>query len=111
MSRVAGPSGDSMQTLLVGSTQVVATPTVVVDAPSCEETKQAFDEVSSVLQSVSTQQMTSQVAMSSLALEMEQMKKERADEAASMAQVKATLERTLSASSSLEMQMGQAEAQ
>ena len=39
MSRMSGPSGVLEQTVPVASMQVVATPTVVVDAPSCAKTK------------------------------------------------------------------------
>ena len=65
LSRVARYSSESGQKVPVESTQVIMTPTVVVDAPSLAETKQAFDEVLPVLQSISTQQTTAQAAMSS----------------------------------------------
>ena len=51
---VAGTSRIAQTTVPVESTEVVAAPTIVVDAPTREETKQAFDEVSSALHSVSS---------------------------------------------------------
>ena len=51
-SGVAGRSGSPAPTVPVQSTQVVAAPTVPVDCTiACGETKQAFDEVSSVVNS------------------------------------------------------------
>ena len=55
-SVVAGPSGGRAATTVpVQSTEVIATPTVPVDAPTRAETKQAFAEVSSALRDVSSQ--------------------------------------------------------
>ena len=54
-SRVAGTISARQSGIPVESMEVVAAPTMVVDAPTREETKQAFDEVSSVLHSVSSQ--------------------------------------------------------
>ena len=53
-SGVVGPSGSVAPTIPVQSTEVIATATVPIDAPSREETRQAFDEVSSALHSVSS---------------------------------------------------------
>ena len=53
-SGVAGPSAKPATTVPVQSTEVVAAPTVPVDAPSRAETKQAFEEVSSALRNVSS---------------------------------------------------------
>ena len=44
-SGVAGTSRSVRPTVPVQSTEVVAMPTIVVDAPSRAETKQAFDNV------------------------------------------------------------------
>ena len=53
-SGVAGPSAKPATTIPVQSTEVVAAPTVPVDAPSHVETKQAFEEVLSALRNVSS---------------------------------------------------------
>ena len=109
ISRVAGPSGDSVRTVPVESTKVLVAPTMVVDAPSHVETKQAFVEVSSALHSVSLQHDAVHTEMEQLSRGMEQMRMERAGELETTAQVKETLQRTMSASSLLEAQLGQAE--
>ena len=111
VSGVAGPTRTHSQTVPVKSTQVVAAPTILVDAPSRAETKQAFDEVSSALQSVSSQHEAVRVEMQGLALGMERMRQERAGTMETTAQVQATLQRTLSASSLLETCVGQIEEQ
>ena len=110
-SGVAGTSGASKVTIPVESTEVVAAPTIVVDAPTRSETKQAFDEVSSVLHSAASQQQEMRAEMETLSRGMEQMRLERAGELETTAQVKETLIRTMSASSSLEARLGQAEIQ
>ena len=51
-STVAGPSQTS-PTVMVQSTQIIASPTIPMNAPTREETKQAFEEVSLALQVVS----------------------------------------------------------
>ena len=66
-SGVAGRSGSPAPTVPVQSTQVVAAPTVPVDAPSRAETKQAFDEVSSVLRTVSSEHAEVRSEMQGLA--------------------------------------------
>ena len=111
LSGVAGPTRTHSQTVPVESTQVVAAPTVRVDSPSRAETKQAFDEVSSALQSVSSQHEAVRAQMQGLALGMEQMRQERAGTMETTAQVQATLQRTLSTSSLLEARVGQTEEQ
>ena len=73
-SAVASPSA----TVPVESMQVVAAPTIVVDAPSCEETKQAFAEVSSALQQTSSVQEEVHAEMQSLATGMEELRHTRA---------------------------------
>ena len=60
-SHVASP------TIPVQSTEVVATPTLVVDAPLRVETKQALEEVSSAFCAVSSQQEVVQSGMQELA--------------------------------------------
>ena len=73
-SAVASPSA----TTPVESTQVVAAPTIVVDAPSREETKQAFVEVSSVLQQASFAHEEVKSEMKSLATGIEELRRTRA---------------------------------
>ena len=89
----------------------MATPTIVVDAPSRAETKQAFEEVSSAVRAVSSQHEVVQSGMQELASGVEELRRARAGDVKTTAQVQATLQRTLSASSSLEMRLGQTEAQ
>ena len=105
MSRAVSP------TVPVQSNEVVAMPTIMVDAPSRTETKQAFDEVSSVFRAVSSQHEVVQLGMQQLAIGVEELRRARVGDVETMAQVQATLQRTLSASSSLEMRLGQTEEQ
>ena len=95
----------------VQSTEVVATPTIVVDAPSHAETKQAFDEVSLAFCAVLSQQEVVQSGMQQLAIGVEELWRARAGDVETTAQVQATLQRTLSALSSFEMRLGQMEEQ
>ena len=106
-SGVSGPSG----TVPVESTEVVAAPTIVVDAPSREETKKAFEEVSSVLQQASSAHEEVRTGMQSLASDIESLRRKQAGDVETTAQLQQTLQRTLSASSSLEMRVGQTEQQ
>ena len=110
-SGVAGSSRAVSPTVPVQSTEVVATPTIVVDAPSRAETKQAFAEVSSAFRTVSSQQEAVQSGMQELASGVEALRRARQGDVETTAQVQATLQRTLSASSSLEMRLGQTEEQ
>ena len=105
-SGVAGSSRAVSPTVPVQSTEVVVTPTVVVDAPSRAETKQAFAEVSSAFRAVSSQQDAVQSGMQELASGVEALRRARQGDVETTAQVQATLQRTLSASSSLEMRLG-----
>ena len=89
----------------------MATPTLVVDAPSRAETKQAFKEVSSAFRAVSSQQEVVQSGMQELASGVEALRRARAGKVETTAQVQAMLQWTLSASSSLEMRVGQREEQ
>ena len=67
--------------------QVVATPTIVVDAPSCEETKQAFAEVSSALQQASSAHEEVRIGMQSLAIGIEELRRTRAGDVETTAQL------------------------
>ena len=106
---VAGMSRAQSGTLQVESTEVVVPPTVMVDAPTRAETKKAFDDVSSVLHSVSSQHEAVRTEMASLSRGLEEMRVAQAGELETTAQVKETLQRTMSASSLLEARLGQAE--
>ena len=108
-SDIAGRRGSASVFGTVQSTEVVGAPTVPVDVPTREETKQAFAEVSSVLRDVSTQHDEVQAGMQSLASGVETLRRARAADLETSAQVQATLQRTLSTSSSLEARMEQAE--
>ena len=110
-SGVAGSSRAADPTVPIQSTEVVATPTIVVDAPSRAETKQAFEEVSSAFRAVSSQHEAVQSGMQELASGVEALRRARQGDVETTAQVQATLQRTLSASSSLEMRLGQTEEQ
>ena len=110
-SSVTRTSRAATPTVPVQSTEVVATPTIVVDAPSRAETKQAFEEVSLAFCAVSSQHEVVQSGMQELATGVEELRCARAGDVETTAQVQATLQRTLSASSSLEMRLGQTEAQ
>ena len=95
----------------VQSTQVVAAPTMPVNAPSRVETKQAFDEVSSALQTVSSKHEKVCADMQGLASGVEELWRARVGDVETTAQVQATLQRTLSTLSSLEMRLGHTEEQ
>ena len=110
-SGVAGSSRAAAPTVPVQSTDVVAPPTIVVDAPSRAETKQAFEDVSSAFRAVSSQHEAVQSGMKELASGVEALRRARQEDVETTAQVQATLQRTLSASSSLEMRLGQTEEQ
>ena len=88
---VAGTGGAPTKIVLVESTEVLAAPTVGVDAPSRAETKQAFADVSLALCSVSSQHDAVCAEMEQLSHGMEQMRMERAGELETTAQVKETL--------------------
>ena len=102
-SVVVGPSGGRAATTVpVQSTEVIAAATVPVDAPTRVETKQAFEEVSSALRDVSSQHDEVRSGMQQLASGVEALHRARASDVETTAQVQATLQRTLSASSSIE---------
>ena len=82
-SAVASPS----VTVPVESTEVVAAPTIVVDASSCEETKQAFMEVSSTLQQASSAHEEVRTGMQSLASDIESLRRTRAGDVETIAQL------------------------
>ena len=90
-------------------TEVVGASIVPSNIPTRAETTHAFAEVSSALRSVSTQHEEVRAGMQSLASGVETLRRARAADVETTAQVQATLQRTLSASSSLEARMEQAE--
>ena len=108
-SGVASPSGSAAPTIPVQSTEVLAATTIPVDAPSRAETRQAFDEVSSALHSVSSAHEEVKAGMQTLASGVEDLHRARAGDVETTAQIQRTLQRTLSASGDLEMRVGQAE--
>ena len=65
-SAVAGPSQTS-PTILVQSTQIIASPAISVNVPTPEETKQAFEEVSLAFQAVPSQHEEVKAGMQALA--------------------------------------------
>ena len=73
-SAVASP----LTSIPVESTQVVVAPTIVVDAPSREETQKAFVEVSSVLQQASSAHEEVKMEMQSLAIGIKELRQTRA---------------------------------
>ena len=74
-SRTVGSSRSVSPTVLAQSTEVVATPTVVVDAPMRAKTKQAFAEVSSALQQASSAHEEVHSEVQSLAIGIEELRK------------------------------------
>ena len=110
-SGVAASHGVPSPTVPVQSTEVVATPTVQVDAPSRAETRQAFVEVSFILRDVSSTHEGVKAEMQSLAMGIEVVRRQQIGEVETIAQVHTTLQRTLSACSNLEMRVGQTEVQ
>ena len=91
--------------------EVVAAPTIQVDAPSRAKTRQAFEEVSSALRDVSSTHEGVKADMHSLAMGIEEVRRQQIGEVEITAQIQATLQRTLSAFSRLEMRVGQTEVQ
>ena len=108
-SGVVGPSGSVEPTIPVQSTEVIATATVPIDAPSREETRQAFDEVSSALHSVLSAHEEVKAGMQTLASGVESLHRAQAGDMETTAQIQRTLQRTLSASGDLEQRVGQGE--
>ena len=108
-SSVVGPSGSVAPTIPLQSTEVIAAATVPIDASSRAETRQAFDEVSSALHSVSSAHEEVKAGMQTLASAVEQLHCARAGDVETTAQIQRTLQRTLSASGDLETRVGQAE--
>ena len=101
-SGIARPSGSVAPTVPVQSTEVIAAATIPVDAPSRAETRQAFDEVSSALHSVSSAHEEVKAGMQNLASGVEELHRARAGDVETTAQIQRTLQRTLSASGDLE---------
>ena len=83
--------------------------TIPVDAPSCAETRQAFDEVSLALHSVSSAHEEVKAGMQTLASGVEELHRARASDVETTAQIQCTLQRMLSASGDLEMRVGHAD--
>ena len=104
-SAVASPS----TTVPVESMQAVVAPTIVVDAPSREETQKAFEEVSSVLQQASSAHEEVKTEMKSLATSIEELRRTYAGEVETTSQIQQSLQRSLSVSSELESRVGQTE--
>ena len=87
----------------------MAAPTVVVDAPTYTETKQAFDKVLLQLQNVLSQHEEVRMSMQGLTSGVEELCRACAGDMETMVQVQTTLYWTLSVSRSLEMRLGQVE--
>ena len=77
-SGVAGPSIVPSKTIPVQSTEVIAATTIPIDALSRTEMKQAFDEVSSALHTVSSVHEKVKAGMQTLASGVEQLHRARA---------------------------------
>ena len=77
-SGIAGPSGARLRAVLAQSTEVVASPTMPVNAPSRVETKQAFNEVSSALCTVSSKHEEVRADMQGLASGVEELQRAQA---------------------------------
>ena len=73
------------------STQIIPLPTILANAPTREETKQAFEEVSSEFQAVSLQHEEVKVGMQALASGVKELGHAHTDDVETMAQIKATL--------------------
>ena len=73
-SGVAASHGVPLPTVPIQSTEVVAAPTVQVDAPSRAETCQAFAEVSFALRDVSSGHEGMKAEMQSLAMGIEEVR-------------------------------------
>ena len=95
-SGIVGPSDVPTQTTPVQSTEVIAPAIIPVDAPSRAETKQAFDEVSSALHTVSFVHEEVQAGMQTLASGVEELHRTRTGDVETTAQIHRTLQQTLS---------------
>ena len=94
-SGVVGPSSSAAPTIPVQSTEVLAATTIPVDAPSRAETRQAFDEVSSALHSVSSAHEEVKAGMQTLASGVEDLHRARAGDVETTAQIQRTLQTNL----------------
>ena len=93
--------------IATGSVQPsVVAPTVPVDVPSRQETKEAFQEVSSAFQDMSTKHGKIQGSLQVLASMVEALKQAQQGEVASSAQVQEMLCRTALVASDLEAKLG-----
>ena len=86
-SGVAASHGAPSPTVPIQSTEVVATPTVQVDAPSRADTRQVFAEVSSILRNVSSAHEGVKAEMQSLAMGIEEVHRQQVGEIETIAQV------------------------
>ena len=93
MTRQSAVAGQSQTSPIVPvqSTQVIALPTILVNAPTWEETKQAFEEVSSAFQAVLSQHEEVKAGMQALASGVEELRRARTGDIETTAQIKATL--------------------
>ena len=100
----AGSSGVAPTVPVVGGLPSLGTvtPTVPVDVPSCQETKEAFEEVSSVFKGMTEKHGQMQGDLQTLASTVTALKQAQQGEAESSAQVQDTLHRTASVASDLE---------
>ena len=108
---VARRSGTLSMSGAAATMEVVVAHMVPVDVLTRAETKQAFVEVSSALWGISSQHDEVRARMQSLVSGVETLCCARVADVEMTAQVQATLQRTLSASSSLEARLEQAESQ
>ena len=90
-SNIAGVRGSASVLSPLPSTEVIGATTIPVDIPSREETQQAFAEVSSALRDVSSQHDEVRAGMQSLASGVETLRRARAVDVETTAQVQATL--------------------
>ena len=86
-SGVVASHGVPSPTVPVQSTEVVAAPTVQVDAPSRAEMHQAFEEVSSALRDVSSTHEGVKAEMQSLAMGIEAVRRQQIGEVEKTTQV------------------------
>ena len=80
-------------------------PTIPVDVPSCQETKEAFQEVSTAFQDMSTKHGQIQGSLQVLASTVKALKQAQQGEVASSVQVQETLRRIASVASDLEAKL------
>ena len=106
----AGTSGIAPTVPGAGGLPSIGTvaPTIPADVPSRQETKEAFEEVSSAFKGMTAKHGQMQGDLQTLASTVEALKQAQQGEAESSAQVQATLQRTASVASDLEARIGAA---